>query len=142
MCRNHTFHFFITYSFRFMNELPIEDWDQVPHLKIAFRGNFLIGSAFHRFQHRGMCRNHTFHFFITYGFRFMNELPIEDWDQVPRLKIAFRGNFLIGSAFHRFQHRGMCRNHTFHFFITYGFRFMNELPIEDWDQVPPSKNSI
>ena len=53
----------------------------------------------------------------------MKEVPIEDWDQVPRSKIAFRDNFVIGSAFYRFQHLGKCRNQILSFLCHLRFPF-------------------
>ena len=41
------FHVFITYSFRFMKEAPVEDWDQVPLSKMAFRAFFSLCSLVH-----------------------------------------------------------------------------------------------
>ena len=76
-------------------KVAIEDWDQVPRVEIAFRNNFMIGIVFIVSSISESVEIKTFHFFITYGFRFMTELPIEDWDQVPRLKIALRGDFFI-----------------------------------------------
>ena len=46
-----------------------------PHLKIAFRGKFVIGSVFIVFSISKCVENKKFHFFVTYGFRLMKEIP-------------------------------------------------------------------
>ena len=120
----------------------IEDWTKYPRVEMAFR-NILMTSVFYRFQHIGMCRNQTFSFLCYLRFPFYEDAPIDDWHQVPHphLEIALRGYFLIGPVFYRYfyfyrsLHLRMCRNQNFHFFITYGFCFMEKVPVENWGQV-------
>ena len=122
-------------------ETPIEDWDQVPRLEIVFRGNFLTGSVFIVLCISECVEIKTFHFFITYGFRFMKEAPTvfqrglehrlllqRTGTKYPRLKLAIRGNFLIGSVFYRSLHLRMCRNQNFSFLYHSRFPFYEAGP--------------
>ena len=53
-------------------------------------------------------------------------------------RLTFRVKFEIGSVFVVSSISKCVEIKPIHFFVTYGFRFMKEVPIEDWDQVPPS----
>ena len=67
------------YDFRFMNEVPIEDWDQVRQSKNSTEGYFVFHQFLIIFSISKCAEKRTFYFVITCSFHFMKEALMEDW---------------------------------------------------------------
>ena len=72
--------------------------------------------------------------------------PIVGWDQAVLSKIAFEGFYETFMEFFTFSKNNyihkICRNTKFKYKNTFYFHVMKGHTMEDWDQVPNSKNSF
>ena len=142
LCKNTKFHDITTIGMGFTVRTIEKDWNRVPILKIAFRGNFEMGSRPNHVQLVKLCMNTKFHDNTTIGMGFTVRTIEKDWNRVTILKIAFRGNFEMGSRPYLVQHVKLCKNAKFHANTTIDMGFTVRTIEKDWNRVPHSKNSI